>query len=106
MIRLSVVQFFKFARKFLDALTHDLARLEFHGGARRDGKAAARLVRVATDSWFGQTRLKHSEIPQFDRNIIGQTVSDVIQRSLHNIKDLVLHHSGFVAYRHYDIAFG
>jgi hypothetical protein len=64
------------------------------------------LIWVSTDTGFGQPGLKNSKIAQLDRHIVGQTVSDLVQRPLDNIEDLMLDHSGLIADRNYDVAFG
>ena len=79
------------------------AGLELHCRARRNHETAAGLIRIATDARFRQARLKNAEIAQLHRDIVGQAVGDVIERSLHHFKDLVLHHSGLIADRDDDV---
>jgi len=86
-------------------LPHDLAGFELHRGARRDDEAAAWLIGIATDTRFGQARLENAEIAQFDRDIASQAVGDLIQCSLDDIENLVLHHPGLVTDGHDDVAF-
>jgi hypothetical protein len=50
--------------------------------------------------------LKHAEIAQFNRDIVGQTVGDFIERPLDYIEHFVLDHSGLVADGDNDVAFG
>ena len=97
--------FLQFARKFFHPLAHDFPRLELDGRARRNNKTAARLIRVAPHAGLGQARLKNAKIPQFDRDIIGQTVGNVVESSLHNVKDLVLHHPSLIADGHNNVPF-
>jgi hypothetical protein len=97
--------FLHLARELLDALTHDLARFEFHSRPRRNHEAAARLVWVASDARFGQSRLKDTEIAQFHGHVACQAVGNMIERPLNHIENLMLHHTGLIANRHNEIAF-
>jgi hypothetical protein len=61
-------------RKVRDLLAHDLASLEFHGRARWDHKAAARLVRIPADPRFREFHFEHAEVSEFDGVAIGESV--------------------------------
>ena len=78
-------------------LAHDLAGLEFHRGARRNDKAAARLIRVAADTRLGEFNFEDAEVTQFDRIALSECVGDVIERSLDDVEDLVLDQACLVA---------
>src|SRR4029077_20521407 len=85
--------FFHLARKLLDALTHDLSRFEFHSRPWRNHEADARLVWVASDARFGQSRVKDTEIAQFHGHVACQAVGNMVKRPLNHIEDLMLHHA-------------
>src|SRR4029077_20856908 len=93
------------AGQFFDALSHNLAGLKFHGRARWNDETATRLIWVSSHPRLGQSRLENSKVAQFDRNVVGQTVSNFVEGTLDNVEDLVLHHSGLVANRNHDVAF-
>jgi len=50
--------------------------------------------------------LKNAEVSQLHRDVIGEAISDMIERALDDIEDLVLHHPGLVADCHHDVALG
>jgi hypothetical protein len=64
------------------------------------------LIWISADARFGQSRLEDSEVAELNRDVVGQTVSDLVERTLDNIEDLMLDHSGLIADRNYDVAFG
>jgi len=64
------------------------------------------LVRVSSDAWFCQPRLKNTKVSQFNRDIVGQTVGDFIERSLDHVEHFVLDHAGLVTDRDDNVAFG
>jgi hypothetical protein len=97
--------FFHFAGKFFDALAHHLSGLEFYGSARGNDEATSRLIWVATNPRFGEARLKDAKVAQLDSYVACQAIGDLIQRSLNDIEDLVLHHPSLVADRHDNVAF-
>ena len=103
---LPVSGFFHLARKFLDALAHDLSRLELYRRSRRNDETAAGLVGISADARFGQARLKDAKVAQLNRNIASQAIGDVIQRSLNDFEDLVLDHPSLITDGHNDVAFG
>jgi hypothetical protein len=49
--------------------------------------------------------LEDAKIAQLDRDIIGQTVGDFVQSTLHDLENFVLHHAGLVADRYDNVAF-
>jgi hypothetical protein len=49
--------------------------------------------------------LKNAKIPQFDCDIIRQTVGNVVEGSLHNFENVVLDHPSLIADGHNDIPF-
>jgi hypothetical protein len=99
-------RFFQFARKLLDPLAHDFSSLELDRRTRRDNETASRFIGISSHPWFRQTRLKDSEIPQFDRDVIGQTIGNVIEGSLDDFEDIMLDHSGLIANGDNNIPFG
>jgi len=50
--------------------------------------------------------LKNPKIPQFHCHVISETIGDMVQGALNDIKDLVLYHAGLVANCHHDVALG
>ena len=97
--------FFHLPRKLLDALPHDFARLEFDRGARGNHETASGLIGIPSDARLGQTRLKDSEVAQFDGHVPRQTVRDLVQSPLDHIEDLMLYHPRLIADGHDDVAF-
>ena len=95
-----------FPRKPLDSLTHDLSSFEFHSRTGRNYKAASWLVRVSPDPRFCQSRLKNSEVAQFNGYVVGQTVGDFVECPLNDIENLMLDHAGLVTDGDNDVAFG
>ena len=83
-------------RQLCDFLPHDLAGLEFDGRARRDDEAASRLVRVAAHTRLGELDFEDSEVSQLHGITLREGIGDVIERSLHDIEDLVLDQACFV----------
>src|SRR5512141_2652855 len=81
--------FFHLPRKLLNALPHDFARLEFDRGARGNDETASGLIGIPSDTRLGQTRLKDSEVAQFDGHVPRQTVRDLVQSPLDHIEDLM-----------------
>ena len=105
-ISLALGGLFHLARKLLDPLAHDFPRFELHCCPGRDDETAARLVGIAADTRFRKARLEDAEIAQFNGYVACQAVGDLVQSFLNDLKDLVLHHSGLIADRHDDVAFG
>jgi len=105
-LRLAFRGFFQLTRKLLDALTHNLASFKFHRCSRWNHETAARLIWIPANSGFCQPRLKNAKIPQLNRNIVGQTICDFIERPLNYIEDLMLDHSRLIADRDDDVALG
>jgi hypothetical protein len=105
-ICLSLGGFFQLARKFLDALTHYLASFKFYRRSGRNHKTAPRLIWISANARFCQPWLKNAEIPQFNWNVVGQTVGNFIKRPLDYIEDLMLNHAGLVTDGDNDVAFG
>ena len=62
-------------------------------------------IRIAPHAGLGQARLKNAKIAQFDRDIVGQTVGNVVESSLHNVKNVVLDHPSLIADGHNNIPF-
>jgi hypothetical protein len=50
--------------------------------------------------------LKNTKVSQFNRDIVGQTVGDFIERSLDHVEHFVLDHAGLVSDRDDNVAFG
>ncbi len=98
--------FLQFTRKLFDPLTHDFPRLELDGRARGNHKTAAWLIGVSAHSRFGQPGLENAKVAQLHGDIPGQTISDLVKRSLDYIEDLMLNHPCLITDGDYDIAFG
>ena len=90
----------------VNALTHDLASLKLHCGSRRNHETAAGLIRISPNARLCQSRLKNTEVAQFNGDVVCQTISDFIERPLNHIEDFMLDHAGLIADRHNDVAFG
>ena len=97
--------FLQLAGKLLHSLAHHLPGLELNGCARGNHKAAAWLVRISTNARLSQPRLKHPKIAQFNRDVPGQTVGDLIESPLNYVKHLMLNFAGLITDRDYDVAF-
>jgi hypothetical protein len=50
--------------------------------------------------------LEHPEITQFDRHIVRQAVGNMIERALHDLKNVMLHHPRLVADGHDNVPLG
>src|SRR5213078_5143446 len=94
------------ARELLDPLTHDLASFEFHSRPGWNHEAAAGLIRVSPDARFCQPGLENTEVAQFNRNVVCQTVRDFIECALDHVEDFMLNHAGLIADGDNDVAFG
>jgi CheY-like chemotaxis protein len=104
--RFALGGFLQFAGKLLHALAHDFAGLELYGRPGWDHKTAARLIGVAAHARLGQARLKHAKVAQFHRDVVRQAISNVVERALHDLENVVLHHSRLVANRDNNVPLG
>ena len=98
------------AAKFLgaeeNALTHDLAGLEFYGGTGRNNDIMLGFVGIATDAGFCEADLENSEVAQLDITTSGKCICNTIQGHLDDTEDLLLSECRFFADLHYQISFG
>ena len=85
---------------------HDFACLEFHRRARRNHKAAAGLIGVATDPRLRQPDLQYTEVPQFHRLTLCQRIGNVVESPLHHLENIVLHQARFVRNLYHQLPFG
>jgi hypothetical protein len=63
------------------------------------------LIRISANARLCQPWLKDAEVAQFNGYVVGQTVSDFVERPLDHVEDFVLDHAGLVADGDNDVAF-
>src|SRR4030095_7298345 len=96
---------FQFGGEVGDLLAHDLPSLEFHRRPCGDDETASTLGCIEPDAWFGEPHFEDPEVAQLHSITLGQGVSNVIERPLHHVKDLVLHKPRLISDGYYEFPF-
>jgi hypothetical protein len=87
-------------------LAHDLPGFELDRRPGWNYEAASWLVWIPSDPRFRQAWLENTKVAQFNSDVLGQAVSNLVKRPLDHIEDLVLNHPCLVTDGDDDVAFG